>query len=74
MKLFTNKGMLFLLVMTDLAFASGTNPSLPVPSRAAPPVPPGEPIDTHLLFLFLLALLYGFYKVIYCNTTKKNSK
>jgi len=33
------------------------------PPPAGPPGPPGLPIDSGLVFLFIIALTYGFYSI-----------
>ena len=50
-------------------------PNPPVPNgrnQGTPPPPPGLPIDEHLPFLLLFAIVFGMY-IVYNQTLKKNS-
>jgi hypothetical protein len=52
----------FILIVTLLgvmnAFAA---PSPPMPGAKRPPPPPGLPIDENILFLLIIAIVFGIY-------------
>ena len=45
-----------------ISVAQVSRPPEPAPDRMPPP-PPGLPIDNGIIILFLMALLYGTYKI-----------
>ena len=51
--------LLFFLSMVTTVSAAPGDPPPPTP----PPPPPGLPIDNGLIFLIVIGLLYGLYKV-----------
>lgn len=54
----------FLTIVFLLGFVSvhaAKTPPEPTEKSAAPIAPPGTPIDSELIMLFVLALLYGLY-------------
>jgi len=70
MRVFTNKGFLvFLMLISSFILFSQGGPPFPKPAEDYEPYV--APIDTHLIFLFILALLYGLYKVYQHTTHKK---
>lgn len=44
----------------------------PPPPQGGPPPPPGMPIDNGLMILFVVALIYGVYRII--KHSKKSSQ
>ncbi|WP_229734094.1 hypothetical protein [Flavobacterium orientale] len=58
--------LLFTFVSLSVFAVDGSGP--PPPS---PPPPPGSPIDTYLLVLVVIAILFAFYKL---NLSKINKK
>ncbi|MUU79162.1 hypothetical protein GN138_11955 [Winogradskyella sp. HL2-2] len=59
--------MLASVLVFFVAFASMAQGETPPPP--APPPPPGLPIDTGIIVLFIVALIYGAYKIY--NMPKK---
>ena len=46
-------------------------PSPPAPGDKRPPPPPGLPIDDHILFLLIIAILFGIYIIRKCQLKTK---
>jgi hypothetical protein len=53
--------MLALIFFSFIGFMSAAQTGTPPPPM--PPPPPGLPIDSSIIVLFILALVYGIYKV-----------
>jgi hypothetical protein len=68
MKIVPNK----IIIILAVFFLSVNNlfaaPGPPPPST--PPPPPGLPLDGGILFLALISLTYGLYKIVQINTKK----
>ena len=50
------------LLASILFFTSGLASMAQTPPPPMPPPPPGLPIDSSIIFLFVVALIYGVYK------------
>ncbi len=53
-----NRYLLFLVTLTSSVFAAPSDPPAPTP-----PPPPGVPIDNGIIFLLIIGLIYGVYKL-----------
>ena len=62
---------LTLLTLLWTTFDCLADPAPPPPQ--IPPGPPGFPIDAGVFFLFIVAVVYGFYKVYAFNSHRKQS-
>ncbi len=71
MKIVPNKTILALVAMF-LCFLAQASPSNPPPPPTPPPPPPGLPLDQGLVFLVLAAIIYGIYKIIQNQNSKKS--
>lgn len=60
---------IFLLGIMDVWGGNGAGSGPPSPTGKKPPPPPGLPIDDHIIFLVVGALMFGIY-VIYLHSLK----
>ena len=60
---------IFLMGIMDVVAGNGAGSGPPTPTGKKPPPPPGLPIDDHIIFLLVGALMFGFY-VIYVHSLK----
>ncbi|WP_310560257.1 hypothetical protein [Flavobacterium sp.] len=63
MKIIVNRFYITLIYLLGI-FIAFAKPGPPAPNFKRPPPPPGLPIDENILFLLVIALLFGIY-IIY---------
>ena len=68
MKIIANRLYITLIYLLGI-FIAFAKPRPPEPNYKVPPAPPGAPIDDNILFLLLIAVLFGIY-IIYKQNIK----
>jgi hypothetical protein len=63
-----NKNMLASILFSLIGFTSMAQGATPPPPM--PPPPPGLPIDSGVVVLFLVAIIFGAYKILQLNKQK----
>ena len=63
-KIMRSASMLLLFFTLNIyGFQGDGLPPPPTPEPSGPPIPPGLPIDDHIILLLIIGLAYGSYKL-----------